>query len=114
MRCAIRTCCTRACGGWGCAGGERPPAPCGPGRLNIKADHRKVRIAEDGRGGLAAVVASANPHDGESAWSNAAARVSGAALASLLASELAVARFSGWRARADSYSPAPAAASRPG
>jgi phosphatidylserine/phosphatidylglycerophosphate/cardiolipin synthase-like enzyme len=85
----------------------------GTRRLNFKADHRKVLIADDGRGGLAGVVASANPHDGESAWSNAAARVSGAALASLLASELAVARFSGWRERADPYSPAPAAASGP-
>jgi len=42
--------------------------------------------------------------------SNAAARASGAALASLLASELAVARFSGWRGRGDAYSPAPASA----
>jgi phosphatidylserine/phosphatidylglycerophosphate/cardiolipin synthase-like enzyme len=92
---------------------DRPASPLGVGtrRLNFKADDRKVLIADDGRGGLAAVVASANPHDGESAWSNAAARVSGAALASLLASELAVARFSGWRERADPYSPAPAAAS---
>jgi phosphatidylserine/phosphatidylglycerophosphate/cardiolipin synthase-like enzyme len=77
-------------------------------RLNFKADHRKVLVADDGRGGLAAVVASANPHDAESAWSNAAARVSGAALTSLLASELAVARFSGWRGRDDAYSPGPA------
>jgi phosphatidylserine/phosphatidylglycerophosphate/cardiolipin synthase-like enzyme len=94
---------------------DTPASPFGVGtrRLNFKADHRKVLIADDGRGGLAAVVASANPHDGESAWSNAAARVSGAALASLLASELAVARFSGWRERADPYSPAPAAASGP-
>jgi phosphatidylserine/phosphatidylglycerophosphate/cardiolipin synthase-like enzyme len=89
------------------------PLRLGTRRLNFKADHRKVLIADDGRGGLAAVVASANPHDGESAWSNAAARVSGAALASLLASELAVARFSGWRERADPYSPAPTAASGP-
>jgi phosphatidylserine/phosphatidylglycerophosphate/cardiolipin synthase-like enzyme len=89
------------------------PLHVGTRRLNFKADDRKVLIADDGRGGLAAVVASANPYDGESAWSNAAARVSGAALASLLASELAVARFSGWRARADPYSPAPAAAAGP-
>jgi phosphatidylserine/phosphatidylglycerophosphate/cardiolipin synthase-like enzyme len=94
---------------------DRPASPwhVATRRLNFKADHRKVLIADDGRGGLAAVVASANPHDGESAWSNAAARVSGAALASLLASELAVARFSGWRERAEPYSPAPAAASGP-
>ena len=37
-----------------------------------------------------------------------------AALAALLASELAVARFSGWRERAEPYSPAPAAASAAG
>ena len=89
---------------------DTPASPLGVGtrRLNFKADHRKVLIADDGRGGLAAVVASANPHDGESAWSNAGARVSGAALASLLASELAVARFSGWHGHGDAYSPAPA------
>ena len=69
---------------------DTPARPLGveTRRLNFKADHRKVLVADDGRGGLAAVVASANPHDAESAWSNAAARVSGAALASLLASEL--------------------------
>jgi phosphatidylserine/phosphatidylglycerophosphate/cardiolipin synthase-like enzyme len=89
------------------------PLRLGTRRFNFKADHRKVLIADDGRSGLTGVVASANPHDGESAWSNAAVRVSGAALASLLASELAVARFSGWRQRADPYSPAPAAASGP-
>ena len=89
------------------------PLHVGTRRLNFKADDRKVLIADDGRGGLTGVVASANPHDGESAWSNAAARVSGSALASLLASELAVARFSGWRERADPYSPAPGAASGP-
>src|ERR1700719_3503926 len=106
MRCAIPTCCIRACGGWRCAGGIRRRGQFGVRRsgLNFKADHRKVLVADDGRGGLAAVVASANPHDAEIAWSNAAARVSGAALASLLASELAVARFSGWRGRGDAYS----------
>lgn len=94
---------------------DTPASPLGVGtrRLNFKADDRKVLIADDGRGGLAAVVASANPYDGESAWSNAGARVSGASLAALLASELAVARFSGWRERAEPYSPAPAAASGP-
>jgi phosphatidylserine/phosphatidylglycerophosphate/cardiolipin synthase-like enzyme len=82
-------------------------------RFNFKADHRKVLIADDGRGGLTGVVASANPYDAESAWSNVAARVSGGALASLLASELAVARFSGWRGRSDGYSPAAAAQPAP-
>jgi len=66
-------------------------------RLNFKADGRKLILADDGAGGLSAVVGSANPQDRESAWSNLAARVHGAALAELLASELEVARFSGWR-----------------
>ncbi len=94
---------------------DTPASPLGVAtrRLNFKADHRKVLIADDGRGGLVGVVASANPYDRESAWSNAAARVSGAPLAALLASELAVARFSGWRGRSDPYSPAPLAARGP-
>ena len=54
-------------------------------------------IADDGHGSLTAVVGSANPLDAESAWSNAALRVGGEALQPLLASELAMARFSGWR-----------------
>ncbi|HEY0766675.1 MAG TPA: phospholipase D-like domain-containing protein [Steroidobacteraceae bacterium] len=89
---------------------DPPAGPLGieTRRLNFKADHRKVVIADDGRGGLAAVVASANPHDEQSAWSNGAARVSGGALGPLLASELAVARFSGWRGHAEGFSLAPA------
>jgi hypothetical protein len=43
-----------------------------------------------------AVVGSANPSDAQSAWSNLAARVSGDSFGALLASELAIARFSGW------------------
>ena len=64
---------------------------------NFKANHRKVVIGDDGRGGLTGIVASANPHDGSSAHSNVAARINGSALAPLLASEMAVARFSGWQ-----------------
>jgi phosphatidylserine/phosphatidylglycerophosphate/cardiolipin synthase-like enzyme len=64
--------------------------------LNFKADHRKVVIADDGKGGMTGMVMSANPHDASSLNSNVAVRVSGASLAPLLASELAVARFSGW------------------
>jgi phosphatidylserine/phosphatidylglycerophosphate/cardiolipin synthase-like enzyme len=66
-------------------------------RLNFKDDHRKVLIADDGRGGLTGVVGSANPLDAQSGWSNLAARVTDGPLAALLAGELAVARFSGWR-----------------
>ncbi|HEV7607643.1 MAG TPA: hypothetical protein VGO61_09920, partial [Steroidobacteraceae bacterium] len=53
---------------------------------NFKANHRKVIIGDDGKGGLVGVVASANPHDASSAHSNVAARVAGPALAPLLAS----------------------------
>ena len=64
---------------------------------NLKANHRKVIIGDDGRGQLTGVVASANPHDASSAHSNVAAKLSGATLAPLLESEFAVARFSGWQ-----------------
>jgi phosphatidylserine/phosphatidylglycerophosphate/cardiolipin synthase-like enzyme len=74
--------------------------------LNFKADHRKVVIADDVRGGLIALVSSANPLERESAWSNAAVRFSGAAAAVLLKSELAVARFSGWHGEAGGPEPA--------
>jgi phosphatidylserine/phosphatidylglycerophosphate/cardiolipin synthase-like enzyme len=77
----------------------RPPGSLGVAtrRLNFKADERKVIIADDGGTGLAAVIGSADPEDRESIWSNLAARVTGASLEPLLESELAVARFSGWR-----------------
>jgi len=64
---------------------------------NFKANHRKVIIGDDGHGGLTGIVASANPHDGSSAHSNVAARINGPALGPLLASEMEVARFSGWQ-----------------
>jgi phosphatidylserine/phosphatidylglycerophosphate/cardiolipin synthase-like enzyme len=64
--------------------------------LNFKADHRKVIIGDDGKGGMTGIVASANPHDASSLNSNVGVRVSGPALAPLLASELALARGSGW------------------
>ncbi len=76
--------------------GPRGPAGIEARRLNFKADERKLILADDGGGGLIAVVGSANPLDRQSGWSNVAARVHGGALAALLASELAVARFSGW------------------
>ena len=65
--------------------------------LNYKANHRKVIVADDGADGLIAVVGSATPLDAQSAWSNTALRVSGGVVRTLLASELAVAHFSGWR-----------------
>ena len=66
-------------------------------------------IADDGGGGLAALIGSASLKDTQSGWSNVALRLSGAVLPTLLASELAVAGFSGWRGRADAFTAPPAA-----
>jgi phosphatidylserine/phosphatidylglycerophosphate/cardiolipin synthase-like enzyme len=84
-----------------------PPGPlrAATRRLNFKANHRKLVIADDGGAGLAAVVSSADPYDLESAWSNVAARLSGRVLEPLLASELAVARFSGWSGASEAFAP---------
>jgi len=65
--------------------------------LNFKANHRKVLIADDGRGGITGIVTSANPHDASSLHSNVALKLSGAALRPLLDSELVLAQDSGWR-----------------
>lgn len=73
--------------------------------LNFKANHRKLIVADDGKGALVALVTSANPHDASSAHSNVGLRFSGAAAHAALLSELEVARFSGWRA--DWQPPAP-------
>jgi phosphatidylserine/phosphatidylglycerophosphate/cardiolipin synthase-like enzyme len=67
----------------------------GHGRLE-SANHRRTLIADDGRGGLVGLVGSADPRDASSAYSNVAVRLRGPVLAPLLASELAIARFSGW------------------
>jgi hypothetical protein len=67
----------------------------GHGRLE-SANHRRTLIADDGHGGLVGVVGSADPRDASSTYSNVAAKLSGPVLAPLLASELAIARFSGW------------------
>jgi phosphatidylserine/phosphatidylglycerophosphate/cardiolipin synthase-like enzyme len=77
---------------WRLTVGRRP----GHGRLE-SANHRRTLIADDGRGGLVGMVGSADPRDASSAYSNVAAKLSGPVLAPLLASELAIARFSGWR-----------------
>jgi phosphatidylserine/phosphatidylglycerophosphate/cardiolipin synthase-like enzyme len=66
-------------------------------RLNYKANARQLVIADDGAGGLAAVLGSANPGDAVSSSSNVALRIRGPQLGQLLASELALAHFSGWR-----------------
>ena len=76
-------------------------------RLNFKANDRRLILADDGRGGIAAVIGSASPEDSQSAFSNVAARVGGPSLPSLLESELAVARFSGWRSGAEAFTASP-------
>jgi phosphatidylserine/phosphatidylglycerophosphate/cardiolipin synthase-like enzyme len=83
--------------------GPRGPLGFAMRELNFKADHRKVVIADDGGDTLVAVVGSANPSDAQSGWSNVAARVAGDSLGSLLASELAIARFSGWTGNSEPY-----------
>jgi hypothetical protein len=65
--------------------------------LNFKADKRRVVIGDDGHGGLVGIVGTADPHQASSQHSNIALLVTGPALAPLLASEMAIARFSGWK-----------------
>jgi phosphatidylserine/phosphatidylglycerophosphate/cardiolipin synthase-like enzyme len=65
--------------------------------LNLKANHRKVIVSDDGAGGLVGIVMSANPHDASSAHSNVALRVRGEAIRPLLESEIQLARGFGWR-----------------
>ncbi|HEU4652908.1 MAG TPA: phospholipase D-like domain-containing protein [Steroidobacteraceae bacterium] len=65
--------------------------------LNFKANHRKVLVTDSAEGNLRALVTSANPHDASSAHSNVAIAFDGALAEEIIASELAVARFSGWR-----------------
>jgi phosphatidylserine/phosphatidylglycerophosphate/cardiolipin synthase-like enzyme len=74
--------------------------------LNFKANHRKLIVCDDGHGGITGIVSSANPHDASSLHSNVALKLSGAALAPLLASELTLARDAGWRG---AWTPSPAA-----
>ncbi len=64
---------------------------------NFKANHRKVIAADRPDGSLTALVTSANPHDGSSAHSNVALRFNGTLVQHLVNSEIAVARFSGWK-----------------
>jgi phosphatidylserine/phosphatidylglycerophosphate/cardiolipin synthase-like enzyme len=64
---------------------------------NFKANHRKVALTRDTEGRLRGIVSSANVHDASSAHSNVALEVRGPALETLLDSELAIARWSGWQ-----------------
>ena len=86
----------RADGGW-------LPNPFGPGQVslrswlalpNFRANHRKTLVVDVG-GDWQALVTSANPHDASSAHGNVALRFSGDAALDLIASEAAVAAFSG-------------------
>lgn len=69
--------------------------------LNFKANHRKLIVADRADGTWSALVASANPHDASSSHSNVALLVSGPLAAHLVASELEIARFSGWEGTAN-------------
>lgn len=79
---------------------------------HFKANHRKLAITGDGMGSLVGIVSSGNPHDASSAHSNVALQLEGEALRPLLASELDIARWSGWRgnARLEAFRAAPAGA----
>ncbi len=86
------------------------PFDTGPSRItlrswlalaNFKANHRKLIVADRADGTLTALVTSANPHDASSAHSNVAIEFTGEAAQSLLESELAIARFSGWQGHLD-------------
>jgi hypothetical protein len=66
-------------------------------QLNFKANDRKLIVADDGEGAIVALVTSADPHDLSSPNSNIGLRFSGAPAEAVLASEIDVARFSGWR-----------------
>lgn len=88
---------------FGDARGDTLPNPFSDGRvslrsylrlLNFKANHRKTIVADDG-GGLAALVTSANPHDGSSAHTNVALRFDGPAALDLLETENGVLELSG-------------------
>ncbi len=65
--------------------------------LNFKANHRKLIAADRSDQSLVALVTSANPHDASSAHSNVAVRFTGPLAEQIVASEMGVARFSGWR-----------------
>lgn len=79
------------------------PSPFGAGRvtlrswlalLNFRANHRKTLVVDQGDDWLG-LVGSGNPHDASSRHGNIAVRFAGAAALDLLATERAVAAFSG-------------------
>jgi hypothetical protein len=80
---------------------------------NFKANHRKVAITATADGTLRGIVSSGNPHDASSAHSNVALQFDGEALRPLLASELAIAGFSGWNGDARSFAAAAPPAATP-
>ena len=88
---------------FGTGPGNMLPSPFGDGRvslqsylllLNFKANHRKTIICDSGED-YAALVASANPHDGSSAHGNIGVYFKGPAALDLLKSEAVVLAFSG-------------------
>jgi phosphatidylserine/phosphatidylglycerophosphate/cardiolipin synthase-like enzyme len=79
------------------AGPERVTFGAWARLLNFKANHRKLIVCDDGKGGLTGIVTSANAHDASSLHSNVGIKVTGAALLPLLESELALAREAGWQ-----------------
>lgn len=64
--------------------------------LNTKANHRKVIVA-DSENNTISLVTSGNPHDASSRHSNIALLVKGDISKDIIESELAVARFSGYK-----------------
>ncbi|MGH8176159.1 MAG: phospholipase D-like domain-containing protein [Steroidobacter sp.] len=73
--------------------------------LNFKANHRKLIVADRSDGTLVGLVTSGNPHDASSGHSNVALRFSGALAKHIVESEMAIARFSGWRGHIYASSP---------
>jgi hypothetical protein len=97
------------------------PSPFGRGRvtlrswlalLNFRANHRKTLVVDYGDDWIG-LVGSGNPHDASSRHGNIAVRFAGAAALDLLATERAVAAFSGATLAGLPAAP-PAAASNPG
>jgi phosphatidylserine/phosphatidylglycerophosphate/cardiolipin synthase-like enzyme len=80
---------------------------------NFKANHRKVVVADRADGTLSGLVTSANPHDGSSSHSNVALRFNGPLVQELVNSEMAVARFSGWKGHIFATSPTQPATFQP-
>lgn len=72
---------------------ERVPLRSWLAMLNMKANHRKTVVADDGLGGWVGFVATANAHDASSAHGNVAVRFTGPAVADLLTTERAVLRM---------------------